>query len=146
MASPELLTLPGRMNPKPYVPPPHRTANPNLKARVWKHTETSLFLLWALHHSKTEYVKFLGSERKLKLDYQTRSSFMENLTLEILQFYAGHFNPIVVQQETKDASTVQKRVWTIPSQANAHNTAMESRIFSCSLCKVALLSFSPSIT
>lgn len=100
MASPELLTLSGGVNPKPYVLPPQRTANPNLKAYAWKHIETSLFLLWALHHSKTKNLKFLGSETKLKLDHQSRSSFVENLTLEILQFYVSHFNPTVVQQET----------------------------------------------
>lgn len=87
------------VNPKPHVLPPQRTANPNLKAYAWKHTETSLFLLWALHHSKTKYLKFIGSETKLKLDHQSRSSFVENLTLEILQFYVSHFNPTVVQQE-----------------------------------------------
>lgn len=132
------------VNPKPYVPPPQRTPNSKLKASVWNHTETSLFLLWALHHSKTKYPTFIGSQRKLNLDHQTRSSFMENLTMEILQFYVGYFNPIVVQQETKDASTIEKRVWTIPCLINAHNNAMQSQIFSCCLCKACfalLLSF-----
>lgn len=133
------------VKPKPYIPPPQRTSNSNLKACVWNHNETNYLAppyryctkakqntqnLLALRESLNWIT---GGALWWRISPWKFSSFVLAMLIQ-LQFIKKHQGCLSSRGECLN----------IHFQVNAHSLVTESCIFPCSLCKAccaSLLSF-----